>query len=188
MREAVFERAYPLIFRSAQVRSAAAVVNGAVLLDDRQDLEQELLTCVWQALSKYDPARAGLRTFIELVVRTQFTSMLRLRRRLPEFESLGEQNVAGEDGFREMELRADVRRALADVSLFDRAVALSLTECSAVETSRHMGVSRAAVYRAIGRLRLALSVIGLAGRPRRCVACRRKSDRRSRTGHQEARP
>ena len=156
MHEAVFDGAYPLALRSAQVRSAAAVVNGAVLMADREDVEQEVLTCVWQALAKYDPARAGLRTFIELVVRTQFMSMLRSRRHRSKFESLDERNVAGEGGFREIELREDMRRALADVSVFDRAVALSLTESSVVETSRDMRVSRAAVYRAIGRLRLAL--------------------------------
>lgn len=164
MLDSIFLHAYPLALRSAQVRSAAAVVSGAALLADREDLEQEALARVWQALARYDPARAGLRTFIELVVRTQFTSILRSHPRGPEFESLDDQYVAGEGGFLEMELRADVRRALADVSLFDRAVALALTACSASETSRCMGVSRAAVYRAIGRLRVAFMVAGFADR------------------------
>jgi hypothetical protein len=41
---------------------------------------------------------------------------------------------------------------LADVSPFDRAVALSLAECSATQTSLTLGVSRATVYRSIERL------------------------------------
>jgi RNA polymerase sigma factor (sigma-70 family) len=188
MRDAMFHQAYPLALRSAQVRLSAAVVSGAVLVADRQDLEQEALTRVWQALARYDPARAGLRTFIELVVRTQLTSMLRSHPYGREFESLDEQYVAGEGGFLEIEVRADVRRVLADVSLFDRAVAFALTKCSASETSRRMGVSRAAVYRAIGRLRVAFRAAGFAVCRRPYVASCRKGDNRSKTGHREARP
>ena len=80
-----------------------------------------------------------------------------------------------------------IRAALAGMSLFDRAVALTLTECSVVKTSRRMGISSAAVYRAIGGLRLALSELGFAGRHRRWAACRRNSDPRSRTGQTEVR-
>jgi DNA-directed RNA polymerase specialized sigma24 family protein len=166
MRKALFEHAYQSSRRAAQVRSAAAVARGAITAADREDVEQELLICVWQALTKYDPARAELRTFIELVVRTQLTSMLRLRRRRFEFEPLDEGSTAGEGGFREIELRTDARRSLADVSMFDRVVARSLTECSAIETSREMCVSRSAVYRAMGRLRVAFTAAGFAGGPR----------------------
>ena len=162
MRDAVFERAYPLMLRSAQVRSAAAVLSGAVLLADRDALEQETITRVWQALARYDPTRAGLRTFIELVVRTQFASMFRAHPRVLKLEYVDNQNVAGEGEFLEIELRADVRRVLADVSSFDRSVAFALTEYSAVDTSRCLGVSRATVYRAIGRLREALTKAGLS--------------------------
>jgi RNA polymerase sigma factor (sigma-70 family) len=187
MREVLFEPAYPLAHRSAQVRSAAAVASGAVLRADREDLEQELLACVWLALSRYDPARAGLRTFIELVVSTQFTSILRARPRRPDFESLDDQHFVSEGEFREIELRKDVRRVLAEASPFDRAVALSLTACSASETSQGMGVSRAAVYRAIGRLRVAFRAAGFSGRRYPHGPCRRQGDYRSKAALQEAR-
>jgi RNA polymerase sigma factor (sigma-70 family) len=162
MREALFERAYPPARRAARVRAAAAVARGAIPADDREDVEQEVIICVWQALSKYDPARAGLRTFIELVVRTQLTSMLRSRRRRSEFESLDEWNTASEGGFRESELSTDVSRVLERVSAFDRSIAGSLTHRSAAATSRSMGVSRAKVYRAIGRLRVAFTAAGFS--------------------------
>ena len=161
MPDAMFRQALPLALRAAQVRSAAAVASGAVLVADREDLEQEAIARVWQALARYDSARAGLRTFIELVVRTQFASILRSRPPSPNFESLDDQAVGGDGGFLELELRADVTRVLADVSLFDRTVALGLTECSAVQTSQRLGVSRATVYRAIGRLRAAFTEAGL---------------------------
>jgi RNA polymerase sigma factor (sigma-70 family) len=182
IRAASFDAAYPLALRSAQVRSAAAVAIGSVPRADREDLEQDVLVRVWQALARYDPTRAGLRTFIELVVRTQFTSVRRSRPRCPELGSLDDQHLAAEDGFREIELRTDVRRVLAGVSVFDQSVALCLTECSAVETSRGMGVSRAAVYRAIGRLRVAFRAAGFAGCRRRSVACQRRGGRRTSNG------
>ena len=183
----MFLESHPFALRSARVRSAAAVASGAALQADRADLEQEVLARLWQALSIFDPTRAGLRTFIELIVRTQFISMVRSHSRRCELESLDDQIVEGDGRFREIELSIDVSRALAGVSLFDRTVALSLTECSVVETSRGMCVSRAAVYRAIGGLRLALSELGFAGRHRRWAACRRNSDPRSRTGQTEVR-
>jgi hypothetical protein len=67
------------------------------------------------------------------------------------------------------ELRADVSRVLAGVTLFDRDVALCLMGRSAVETSRVLGASRACVYRAIGRLRAAFSNSGFADRE--CRSC-----------------
>jgi RNA polymerase sigma factor (sigma-70 family) len=180
MREVMFQQAYPLTIRAAQVRSAAAVASGAILLADRDDVEQELLIRIWQALYKYDTARAGLRTFIEMVVRTQLVSMLRSHRHRPQFEPLDERHVIGDFELQAVELRADVGRVLAGMSAFDRAVALSLSECSTVETSRRLGVSRAAIYRAIHRLRLALTVAGLGRREsratcRRIGCCRSKS-------------
>ena len=188
MPDTMFRQALPLALRAAQARSAAAVASGAVMVADREDLEQEALARVWQALARYDSARAGLRTFIELVVRTHLTSLLRSHLRGPEFEHLEDQDVAGEGGFLELELRADVRSVLANVSLFDRTVALALTECSAVEASRGMGVSRAAVYRAIGRLRVAFRAAGFAERRHIYVVGRWNGVHRHNAGHQEARP
>jgi RNA polymerase sigma factor (sigma-70 family) len=162
MREAMFEHAYPLALRSARFRATAAVKSRAIPSADRQDVEQEALTRVWQALSKYDPARAGLRTFIEVVVCTKVTSLLRAHTHGTVLESLARQ-VAREGGFREMELRADVARVLDGISPFDRSVALSLTNYSAIETGRRLGVARATVYRSIDRLRIAFADAGFNG-------------------------
>lgn len=60
------------------------------------------------------------------------------------------------------ELRADVRRVLAGLAQFDQAVARSLIDYSAIETGQRLGVSRATVYRAIGRLRAAFREAGLS--------------------------
>jgi DNA-directed RNA polymerase specialized sigma24 family protein len=65
------------------------------------------------------------------------------------------------------DLRADVSRVLAGLSPFDRSVALCLVGYSAIETSQRLGVSRATVYRAIGRLRAAFTEAGLSQRGRK---------------------
>jgi hypothetical protein len=68
------------------------------------------------------------------------------------------------------DLRADVSRVLAVLSPFDRNVALCLIGHSAIETTQCLGVSRATVYRAIGRLRAAFTDAGLSplGRDHAC--------------------
>jgi RNA polymerase sigma factor (sigma-70 family) len=169
MLEPTFQQSYPIALRAAQAQSAEAARVGFPPCD-LQDLEQEAVTRVWQALSKYDPARSGLRTFIEMVVSTRVASILRSYRHRPGFECLDGQYVSRENEFREMELRTDVRRVLARVSLFDRVVALSLVAYTVTDTSRSMGVSRRLIYQAIGRLRLAFAAAGFGGhRTRSCT-------------------
>ena len=51
---------------------------------------------------------------------------------------------------------------LAGMAQFDQAVAQSLIDYSAVETGHRLGVSRATVYRAMGRLREAFAEVGLS--------------------------
>jgi DNA-directed RNA polymerase specialized sigma24 family protein len=161
MREEAFAKAYPLALRSAQVRSAAAVMSGVVLLADRQHLEQEALTRVWLALSQYDPARAGLRTFIEVVVSRQFASMLRARLSRPHFERLDKQQAVADGRFSEMDLRTDVERVLAGLSVGDRRLASLLCEDTPIEASRKLKISRSTVYEGIRRIRIAFVGAGL---------------------------
>jgi DNA-directed RNA polymerase specialized sigma24 family protein len=161
-----FVAAYALARRSAQVRAIRTVTGGLLPVCDWQDLEQEALIHVWLALPKYDPVRAGLHTFVEAILRTQFASMIRSYALRPVFVPMGERHLGSTDTCHEIELRADIRRVLAGVSVFDRAVAMSLAQSSAVETSRHLNISRAAAYRAIERLRLAFTAAGFGSRRR----------------------
>ncbi len=161
MHEDAFAQAYPLALRSAQVQSAKAVASGAVLAADREHLEQEALTRIWQALVKYDPARAGLRTFIELVVRTKFRSMLRSLRCRPLPECLDGQQVAVSDGAEDMHLSTDVARVLAGLSDDDRQLARLLMEHSPSQASRELRIPRSTVYDGIRRIRGAFVQAGL---------------------------
>lgn len=169
MREAVFERAYPLALRSARVRSAAAVVCGAVLLADREDLEQEALAAVCKALQHYDPSRASVRTFVEKVVASRFASLLRSRRWQPALIPLEEQHLVGLDGIPAAEFRMDFLRVSASLAERDRRLAVFLLDHSPTEASRKLGISRSTVYERIRRIRVVFEMTGLgprAGRAR----------------------
>jgi DNA-directed RNA polymerase specialized sigma24 family protein len=162
--EDLFAQAYPMARRAAGVRLAGALAQLIVTPAERPDFEQELVTAVWRALPKYDPARASLRTFVELVVSTRFISLLRSHRCRPMFESLEYVEPVGLDGIPAIEYQTDVQRVLAGVSLLDRQIARSLIHQTVTETGRSVGVSRGKVYRAIGRLRVAFRAVGFGDR------------------------
>jgi DNA-directed RNA polymerase specialized sigma24 family protein len=164
--ETVFERSYSTSRRIAAVRAATAVVLHSLPKEDCFDLEQEALLELWRKCPAYDSQRGSWRTFSERVVANRITSLLRsiYSQRSGQFREDPLENIVGlaapNDG---AELRSDVSRILAGVSQFDRNVAVCLVGHSATETGHKLGASRAAVYRAIGRLRVAFTAAGLAG-------------------------
>jgi len=138
--------------------------------DFRRDLEQEAMLELWRKRFAYDEQRGSWPTFCEQVVANRMTSLVRSMystrsgqfREEPLQDRLG--LVAASDN---IELRIDVARVLAALPPFDRRVAASLIRHSASETGRTLRISRASVYRAIGRLRVAFAAAGFAelGRP-----------------------
>jgi len=167
MVDAVFEQFYIVASRLAAVRAAAVATLYGLPTDARRDLEQELLLELWRKRTAFDPRRGCWRTFSEAVAANKMTSLVRRMcaqhsGRFREQPIERASSLAAPDG--RNELCTDVRRVLAGVSTFDRRIARSLTYRSAAETSRSMGVSRAKVYRAIGRLRAAFTMAGFADR------------------------
>lgn len=164
MRDAGFRRAYPQALLSAQVRSAAAVVTGAVLLADREDWEQEALTAVWRALPRYDAARASMRTYVERVIATRLASLRQGRRWQPRFEPLEEHHSVGLGEIPMVEFRIDFRRVSASLAERDRRLAIFLADHSPTQASRALGISRSTVYEGIRRIRVAFEDAGLGPR------------------------
>ena len=165
MTEMAFEHSYAAAKRLSAVHAAAMVTLYGLPSNVRSDLEQEALLELWRKRTAYDPRRGCWRTFSEAVVANKMTSLVRSMcsqrsGRFKEQQIESALSLAAADG--RNELRADVWRVLAGVSAFDRCIARSLTHRSAAETSRSIGVSRAKVYRAIGRLRVAFTVAGFA--------------------------
>lgn len=164
MPEAVFERLYSAAGRSATVRAATIVKAYGLPLDFRRDLAQEACLALWRNRAAYDPSRGSERTFAERVIANSLISLVRsMHSRSGQFREDSLDGVPGitapNDG---ADLRLDVWCVLAGLSQFDRRVAVQLIEHSPSETSRTLGVSRATVYRAIGRLRTAFTEAGLS--------------------------
>ena len=164
MVETVFERSYSVSSRLAGVRAATIVSLYGLPTDSRHDLEQEALLELWRKQPAYDPRRGSWRTFSERVVANRMTSLVRAMCsvRSGQFREEPIENLLGLAAPTDRsDLRTDVVRILARVSTFDRNVALNLIDHSAIETSQRLRVSRATVYRAIGRLRVAFMTAGL---------------------------
>lgn len=163
--DSVFDRSFSVTSRLAAVRAVTITAAYRLPPDFRRDLEQKALLELWRKHRAYDPGRGSWRTFSERVVANRMTSLVRamLSQRSGQFREDPIENLLGlaaPNSF--IDLRADVSRVLAGLSRFDRSVALCLIGHSAVETTQCLRVSRATVYRAIGRLRTAFTKAGLS--------------------------
>jgi DNA-directed RNA polymerase specialized sigma24 family protein len=161
-----FEVAASIGMRAAQVRAANAHVRGTYPVDDRKSCEQEGLIAAWKALKHFDPSRSSLRTFIERAVANHFCSLHRDQQRQSRFRPLQDHLCLICDcRLTELELRADVHRILNKLSRADRRLAFALKDHSPTEACRVLHMSRAAVYRSIGRIRSSFVNAGFAPRP-----------------------
>jgi RNA polymerase sigma factor (sigma-70 family) len=165
MRESVFERAYPLARRSAQVRARAAVAAGVIQPADREDVEQEAVFACWRAAAKFDPSRASVATFFEHVIARRIASVARGRRRLRANCSLEPaSDHCADPAFHHRELRIDIERLLRACGGEEQRLARLLMEHTPTETGRILGVARSTVYERIQKLRPRFSAAGLGPR------------------------
>ncbi len=162
MVEATFEQAYPIAVRAAKVRATAAVVSGAIPVADREDFEQEGLTACWRALPQFDPGRASLRTFIERVIASRISTLVRTARRSPvhlPLDEAGPRLVDSEARAREFEIDMD-RVGLAHKFRDEYLLFLLLQGYSRLEAGQKMGLPPSTVQGRILRLRRILSDAG----------------------------
>jgi RNA polymerase sigma factor (sigma-70 family) len=157
--EAEFLRIYSLAVRTASVH--AAIRSAQLTGIERQDLIQDALIAVWQALRKYDASRASLLTFIEVVVRTRTASTLRSFRTRRQLEPVADLNLITHGNFGNIELRTDVCQVINRLGANDRRLARLLAEHSPTEVSRILGIARSTLYEGIGRIRVAFTKAGL---------------------------
>jgi RNA polymerase sigma factor (sigma-70 family) len=161
--EKTFEQSYAAASRLVGARAASIVARYGLPNEVRRDLEQEALIELWRRGPAYDARRGSWRTFSERVVANRLTSLLRsMRAKLcADFDEVRIEDcvvLAAPNQF--YDLRLDVSSIVAGLPPFDRRVAVHLMDYSAVETGKHLRISRAAVYRAIGRLRIAFRAAG----------------------------
>lgn len=165
MVERLFEQSFSAAIRLAAVRAATIVALYRLPKDARHDLEQEALLELWRKRRAYDAQRGSWRTFSERVVANRMTSLVRsmYSERSGHFREDPLENLVALAAPNDCaDLRADISRVLANVSQFDRNVAVDLIDYSPIEIGQRLGASRATVYRAIGRLRTAFVEAGLS--------------------------
>ena len=158
--------------------------------DERDDLQQDLWLDAYVRSRKFDKARSGRHTFLSRVVNNRVANLIAERRAGCRdyracVRSLDEPD--GQDGLRrfgetlsadeyesrlglrsmpwvrQLELRADVERAIALLPPDLAVVAGLLMSVGAVEVARRLNLSRATVYRRIGGIREVFHAAGLEG-------------------------
>lgn len=158
----LFQDAYPLARRSSRVHSAkwSRVLRAAGV--DREDLEAICIAEVWSKLNRYNPAKSSLRTFVERIIAMKTVSFLRrCRTRKRTRSDAGTTGISAIPIDMAIPLRVDVRRALALLNDGDQKVARMLFHWRPSEIAKLFGISRTAVYRAMERIREALTGAGL---------------------------
>jgi RNA polymerase sigma factor (sigma-70 family) len=158
----LFHDAYPLARRAARVHSARWLRALRAAGFDREDLEAACLAEVWLNLGCFNPVRSSLRTFVERIVATKTVSFLRRCRTRNRTRS--DADIIGNSAIPidvAIELRVDVRRALTLLNGADQKVARMLLHWTPSEIAKIYGISRAAVYRSMERIREAFSGAGL---------------------------
>jgi RNA polymerase sigma-70 factor (ECF subfamily) len=196
------------ILQQAEHRASILVKWGGFSPQDWADVRQDLALDCLRRIPRFDPTRGEWHAYVRGVIYNQSTLLFSRRRRHLRREILADDLVVRDRRTRKhlehfmeglvwrdslaaprnlAELRIDISRVLASVSRFDRSVAEFLVGHSAIETGQRLGVSRASVYRAIGRLRVAFSVAGFAScRARPPAACYSNRDSRIEVRRQEA--
>lgn len=168
MVEATFEQAYPIAVRAAKVRARAAVVSGAIPVGDREDFEQEGLTACWRALPQFDPERASLPTFIERVIASRISSLVRTARLSPVQVPLNEAGPQLVDSAaRAYDFQVDFDRISSAFGWPDEQLVLLLQEYSPAEAGRMMGLPPTTVHERLLRLRRTFVAAGYVRTRRR---------------------
>jgi DNA-directed RNA polymerase specialized sigma24 family protein len=128
---------------------------------DPADLHQEADIATWLACWRFDPERASLPTYLNHVVRNRIAGLrIAEARRLRGYRGVPLNCVVLTAAPQSLDLRLDVARVLAAMSAHDRLVARYRGEHSPTAAKPELGMSRAAVYRAITRLRTAFVAAG----------------------------
>ena len=156
----LFQDVYPLARRSACVHSAkwSRVLRAAGV--DREDLEAICIAEVWSKLKRFNSAKSSLPTFVERIVAMKTVSFLR-RCRAHKRTHADTTGIGGIPIDVAIPLSVDVRRALALLDDADQKVARMLLHWRPSEIAKLFGISRQAVYRAMGRIRQAFKGAGL---------------------------
>ncbi len=149
---------------------------------DREDIEQDLAIHLRQNLSKHDPARGSVKTFINCVldnriraiIKSRSSSVFDCRTHAYSLDTVVQDEDAdamtrgdmldadeyqmalgnaGRPTIETIELRIDVERAVASLPPDMREVCMLLSRTTVAAAARELGISRAKLYDIMRRLR-----------------------------------
>lgn len=161
MADVTLDQALPVVRNLAERKANAFVRRCRFAIDEREDVESQLVLTFIARWPKFDGERASVRTFASRLMDKELTSILRYRlarmRQPRELPILG----AGPTSASIYQFRIDLERALVQLPEVVRQTASALLWFSAVDAAVVVGCSRQMISRRKNRIREALLAAGI---------------------------
>lgn len=161
MADVTLDQALPVVRNLAERKANAFVRRCRLAIDEREDVESQLVLIFITRWRKFDGERASVRTFASRLMDKELMSILRYRlaqgrqrRELPAPD-------AGPTAASIHQFRVDLGRAMDPLPETVRATAVALSRFSAVDAARVLGCSRQMIGRRKHQIREALLAAGI---------------------------
>jgi len=159
--DVTLDQALPVVRNLAGRKARAFVHRCRLAIDEREDVESQLVLTFIARWPKYDGERASVQTFASRLMDKELTSILRYRlaRRRQRCELPA--SDAGPPSALIHQFRVDLERAIAPLPEAARETAAALSWCSAVDAARVVGCSRQMINKRKHSIREALLTAGI---------------------------
>ena len=161
MADLTLDQALPVIQDLAQRKANAFVRRFGSAIDERDDVESQLLLTFLIRWPKFDSGRASVRTFASRVMDKALTSILRRRLAPSRMERKIPGPDAGPSAAVRGHFRIDLEKSLAGLPPAVQETALALFWYSTVEAADVAGCSRQIIHLRKRRIREALTGCGI---------------------------
>jgi RNA polymerase sigma-70 factor, ECF subfamily len=161
MTDVTLDQALPVVRNLAGRKANAFVRRCRFAIDEREDVESQLVLIFITRWPKFDRERASVRTFASRLMDKELTSILRYR--LAQSRQPCEFPVpdAGPASASIHQFRVDLERAMAPLPQIVRETASALFWFSGVDAARAVGCSRQMISRRKHQIRKALLAAGI---------------------------
>ena len=161
MADVALDQALPVVRNLAGRKANAFVRRCRFAIDEREDVQSQLVLIFIARWPKYDGERASVQTFASRLMDTELTSILRYR--LAQSRQPCELPVldTGPASASIHQFRVDLERAIAPLPEVVRETASALSWLSTVEAAGAVGCSRQMISRRKHQIRDALMAAGI---------------------------
>jgi DNA-directed RNA polymerase specialized sigma24 family protein len=159
--EVTLDQALPVARNLAGRKANAFVRRRRCAIDEREDVESQLVLTFISRWRRFDGERASVRTFASRLMDKELMSILRYRLALGRQRCELPTPDAGPASELIHQFRVDLERAMAPLPENVRETAVALSRFSAVDAARVVGCSRQMIGRRKHQIREALLVAGI---------------------------